>query len=41
MTQYLVAIRLSLAKMPSGWNGFEISDIQGIQLSHPKPAIRM
>jgi hypothetical protein len=30
-----------LAKMLSGWNAFEISDIQDIQLSRPKPAIGM
>ena len=28
--------RLSLAKMLSGWNAFEISAIQDIQLSRPK-----
>jgi len=27
--------------MLSGWNVFEISDIQDIQLSRPNPAIRM
>jgi hypothetical protein len=32
---------LSIAKMLSGWNAFEISDIQDIQLSRPNPAMRM
>jgi hypothetical protein len=32
---------LSIAKMPSGWNAFEISDIRDIQLSRSNPAIRM
>ena len=31
---------LSIAKMLSGWNAFEISDIQDIQLNRPNPAIR-
>jgi hypothetical protein len=30
-------LALSIAKMLSGWNAFEISDIQDLQLSHPKP----
>jgi hypothetical protein len=32
---------LSIAKMLSDWNVFEISDIQDIQLTRPNPAIRM
>ena len=28
---------LSIAKMLSGWNAFEISDIQDLQLSHHNP----
>ena len=32
---------VSIAKMLSGWNPPEISDIQDIQLSRPNPAIRM
>jgi hypothetical protein len=28
---------LSIAKMLSGWNAFEISDIQELQLSHHNP----
>jgi len=28
---------VSIAKMLSGWNAFEISDIQDLQLSHPNP----
>jgi hypothetical protein len=37
----LSAERLSIAKMLSGWNAFEISDIQDLQLSRPNPAIVM
>jgi hypothetical protein len=33
-------IPLSIAKMLSGWNAFEISDIQDIQLNRRNPAIR-
>jgi len=30
----------SIAKMLSGWNAFEISDIQDVQLNRRNPAIR-